>query len=140
MQLTSMYPVLCTKKIAETTAFYVDHFGFTVTFEADWYVSLRHRTSPHYELAIMDYTHPSVPAVGQHAVAGVMLNFEVDDVDAEYQRLVKGRGLPLLHDIRSEAWGQRHFLTADPNGVMIDVITNIPPAGEYVAQYTEPTA
>ena len=140
MQPTSIYPVICTDKIAETAAFYLQHFGFTVTFEADWYVSMRHSTAPQYELAVLDYTHASVPAAGQHAVAGMLLNFEVEDVDAEYKRLIRVAGLPVLLDIRSEAWGQRHFITADPSGVLIDVITNTPPSEEYSAQYTEPVA
>lgn len=136
MQLNSVYPVLCSNKLAETAAFYVEHFGFTRTFEADWYISLRHGTAPQYELAIVDPTHPSVPAAGQRPVAGLLLNFEVDDVDAVYAQLITSAGLPVLRDIRSEEWGQRHFITADPNGVLIDVITTIPASGEYAAQYT----
>jgi catechol 2,3-dioxygenase-like lactoylglutathione lyase family enzyme len=136
MQLTSFYPVIGSDKIAETAAFYVKHFDFSVTFESEWYVSLRHITRIQYELALLDYTHTSLPAVGQKAVAGLLLNFEVEDVDAAYQRLVKEAGLPVLLDIRSEDWGQRHFITADPNGVLIDVITNIPPSEDYAAQYS----
>jgi uncharacterized glyoxalase superfamily protein PhnB len=140
MQLTSFYPVLNTTKLVETTAFYVEHFGFSITFESDWYVSLRHGQATHYELALMNFNHASIPSHKQQTLAGLLLNFEVEDVDAEYARLIHGAGLPVLHDIRSEAWGQRHFMTMDPNGVMIDVITNIPPSGEYAEQYLEPTA
>jgi uncharacterized glyoxalase superfamily protein PhnB len=138
MQPTSIYPVIGSNRLAETAAFYVQHFGFTVTFEAEWYVSMRHAAAPQYELAVLDYNHPSVPAAGQQAVAGLLLNFEVDDVDAEYERLIKGAHLPLLRDLRSEVWGQRHFITGDPNGVLIDVITNVPPSQEYASHYTDP--
>lgn len=136
MQPTSIYPVLCSERLAETAAFYVKHFGFTRTFEADWYISLRHSRAPQFELAILDPRHPSVPALGQRPVAGLFLNFEVDDVDEVYTRLITGVGLPVLRDLRSEEWGQRHFITADPNGVLIDVITNIPPSAEYAVQYS----
>lgn len=138
MQPSSIYPVLCTDRVAETAAFYVAHFGFSVTFEADWYVSLRHRTAPQYELAILDYRHPSVPVAGQRPVSGVLINLEVDDVDAVYAELITGAGLPVLRELTSEEWGQRHFITADPNGVLIDVITNIPPSAAYTVQYTAP--
>ena len=37
-----------------------------------------------------------------------------------------------------EAFGQRHFITADPNGVLIDVIKPIPPSAEFAANYEEP--
>lgn len=135
MQLTSFYPVIGTAQVAGTAAFYRQHFGFTVTFESDWYVSLRLPTTPHAELAILDYRHPTVPVGFRRAIQGLLLNFEVGDVDAEYARLIGAAGLPLHLDLRSEAFGQRHFITADPNGVLIDVITPIPSAPEYAAQF-----
>lgn len=135
MQLSSFYPVLSTTKVLETRNFYTTHFGFTPTFEADWYVSLKF--GDRYELAILDYTHPTVPEAFRKPVQGLLLNFEVEDVDAEYERLIRGAGLPLQHDIRSEAFGQRHFITSDPNGVLIDVITVILPCEEFSKQYIE---
>ena len=44
-------------------------------------------------------------------------------------------GLPILRSLRDEEFGQRHFITADPGGVMIDVIKPIPPSGDFAAQY-----
>jgi hypothetical protein len=34
-------------------------------------------------------------------------------------------------------FGQRHFITRDPNGVLIDVIKIIPPSEEESAQYVD---
>lgn len=132
MQLSSFYPVIGTKQVSESKDFYTQHFGFSVTFEADWYVSLK---KDNYELAILDYTHPTVPERFRKSVQGLILNFEVEDVDAEYERLVKKSNLPVELELRSEDFGQRHFITSDPNGVLIDVITVIPPFGEFVKQY-----
>jgi catechol 2,3-dioxygenase-like lactoylglutathione lyase family enzyme len=132
MQFSSFYPVIGTKHVSESKDFYTKHFGFSITFEADWYVSLK---KDKYELAILDYTHPTVPEGFRKGVQGLILNFEVDDVDAEYERLVKKSKLPLQLELRSEEFGQRHFITSDPNGVLIDVITVIPPSEEYVEQY-----
>ncbi len=137
MRLSSFYPVIGTARVAETCDFYVMHFGFTITFDADWYVSLRLPDPPHYELAILDYTHPTVPAAFRKPVQGLILNFEVADVDAEYRRLVEQNHLPVHLDIRDEAFGQRHFIVADPNGVLIDMITPIPPSEEFIRQYAE---
>ena len=72
-------------------------------------------------------------------VQGLLLNFEIDDVDAEYVRL-KAAGLPILRDIKSEDFGQRHFITHDPAGVMIDVIKVIPPTAEFAVQYADGAA
>ena len=64
----------------------------------------------------------------------MLINFEVEDPDAVYERL-QAAGVPVLHTLRDEDFGQRHFIVADPNGVMIDVIKPIPPSAEYAAQY-----
>jgi catechol 2,3-dioxygenase-like lactoylglutathione lyase family enzyme len=123
--------------VAATRDFYVQHFGFALTFDSDWYVSLKLvEHARQYELAIVDYRHPTMPEPFRRPVQGLILNFEVEDVDAEYERLITQARLPLHKELRSEDFGQRHFITADPNGVLLDVITVIPPSGGFAAQYT----
>ncbi|MEU5878918.1 VOC family protein [Spirillospora sp. NPDC047279] len=131
MKLTSFYPVLGSTRIEESRDFYTRLFGFEVTFETDWYVSLRRPGDPPYELALLDPGHPTVPEAYRRPVRGLLLNFEVEDVDAEWDRLVVGEGLTPELEIRTEEFGQRHFIVADPNGVLIDMIKEIPPAGSY---------
>jgi catechol 2,3-dioxygenase-like lactoylglutathione lyase family enzyme len=133
MKLLGFYPVIGTVKIQEARDFYTTYFSFIVNFEADWYVSLASE-NPKFELALLDYRHDSVPEKFRQPAQGIILNFEVEDVDAEYKRL-KAAGLPMHLELRSEAWGQRHFITSDPNGLLIDVIKNIPPSAEYASQY-----
>lgn len=137
-ELGGFYPVLATRDVAASRDFYTRHLGFEVTFEADWYVSLRRPDAPQYELALLDHAHPTVPE--GHRVAlrgGLLLNFEVDDVDSEHQRLVAEAGLPEVLPLRTEEFGQRHFIIAAPDGVLIDVITVVPPNEEYAARYTD---
>lgn len=57
-------------------------------------------------------------------------------VDDEYERVLAA-GLLILLSLRDEDFGQRHFITADPNGVLIDIIKPIRPSAEYAAQYAE---
>ena len=133
MTLTSSYPVLLTRDVAATAAFYKDHFGFAVNFEADWYVSLKR---DRWELAILDTTHETIPAAYRGpAATGLLVNLEVDDVDAEYARLVLDGPLDPVLPIRSESFGQRHFIVAGPDGVLVDVITPIEPGAEYAEQF-----
>ncbi|MEU9715000.1 VOC family protein [Streptomyces sp. NPDC047976] len=137
-KLGGFYPVLATRDVAASRDFYTRHLGFAVTFEADWYVSLRRPDAPQYELALLAHSHPTVP--DGHRVAlggGLLLNFEVDDVDGEHRRLVVEGGLPEVLSLRTEEFGQRHFIVAAPDGVLVDVITVVPPTGEYAAQYTD---
>ena len=77
-------------------------------------------------LAILAHDHATIPAVGHGQSTGLILNFEVEDVDAEDARL-RAQGVPVVKSLRDEPFGQRHAIFRDPNGVLIDVITPIPP-------------
>lgn len=133
MQLTSVYPVLMSEEPCAVARFYQDYFGFETTFESDWYVSLRRDT---WELAILDPAHESIPAAYRgRAASGVVLNLEVEDVDEAYRRVVERGGLTAVVPLRSEAFGQRHFIVEAPGSVLVDVITPIPPSESHAAQY-----
>ena len=136
MKLTQYYPVIQTTDVAGTAAFYKAHFGFAPAFEAEWYVHLQSTTDPSVNLAVLDAMHETIPEAGRGETRAMILNFEVEDVDAVHQRLANA-GLPMLKPLTDEAFGQRHFITADPNGILIDVIRPIPPSAEFAAQYAE---
>lgn len=136
MKITSYYPVLMVADVAATAAFWTAHFGFAAAFEADWYVHLNHPDDAAVNLAILQGDHATIPVTGRGRASGMLLNFEVEDVDAAHDRLVAA-GLPILLPLRDEAFGQRHFITADPNGVLIDVIRPIQPSPEFAAQYSD---
>src|SRR5690606_5814330 len=93
MKVTSYYPVLMTGDVGGTAAFWQRHFGFVPRFESDWYVHLQSEADEQVNLAILDGDHETIPAAGRGAVGGLLLNFEVEDVDAEYARL-RAAGLP----------------------------------------------
>ncbi|MFF6783311.1 VOC family protein [Streptomyces sp. NPDC012510] len=135
-KLGSFYPVIASRDVTASRDFYVRHFGFAVTFEADWYVSLHRPDVPQYELALLDHGHPTLPEGHRGPLTGgLLLNFEVDDVDSEHARLVADAGLTELLPLRTEDFGQRHFIVAAPDGVLVDVITQVPATGEFVDQY-----
>ncbi|MCR9070977.1 MAG: VOC family protein [Alphaproteobacteria bacterium] len=134
MKCTQFYPVIMTDAVTDTARFYVDHFRFQPAFESDWYVHLQSREDPAVNIAVLDGHHETVPAAGRGHVYGLLINFEVEDVDAEFAR-AEAAGLPILLSLRDEPFGQRHFITRDPSGVLIDVIKPIPPIPEFLAQY-----
>ncbi|MED1723892.1 VOC family protein [Brevibacillus parabrevis] len=138
MKVSSFYPVILSRQVAESARFYGEHFGFDLVFEADWYVSLKHSNGDFpFELAILHPDHDTIPSGYRTSTQGLILNFEVNDVDAEYDKLIQKAGLPVHLDIRDEPFGQRHFITSDPNGVLIDVITVIPPTEAFSSQYVD---
>lgn len=135
MKCTQYYPVIQTRDVAGTKAFYLDHFRFREAFAADWYCHLQSCEDPGVNLAILQSDHETIPEEGRGVVGGLILNFEVADVDAEFAR-AEAAGLPILKTLTDEAFGQRHFITRDPNGVLIDVIRPIPPAAGFAEQYS----
>ncbi|GAB7192625.1 VOC family protein [Kineococcus sp. NUM-3379] len=132
MALTSVYPVLLSDDVPTAAEFYRTHLGFEPVFTSDWYVSLRRDS---WELALVDAQHPTVPGCARRPTAGLLLNLEVDDVDAEYRRLVLDGPLEAVLPLRTEPFGQRHFIVAAPEGVLVDVITPVDPAPEFAAAF-----
>jgi catechol 2,3-dioxygenase-like lactoylglutathione lyase family enzyme len=122
--------------VAASSRFYQTHFRFRPLFESDWYIHLQSVEDAAVNLALLDGDHETVPEAARGRAGGVLLNFEVADVDAVYREL-SARGLPILLALRDEPFGQRHFITRDPEGVLIDVITPIPPSPEFLAQYAD---
>ncbi|MEP1142653.1 MAG: VOC family protein [Henriciella sp.] len=134
MRPMQYYPLIQTEDVVGTSSFYQRHFGFRPMFESDWYVHLQSVAEPSVNLAVLKHDHETIPAEARGVTQGVILTFEVEDVDAEDARL-RAEGVSVVSKLRSEDHGQRHAIYRDPNGIMIDVITPIPPAPEFQADY-----
>lgn len=134
MKLTQYYPVIQTDDVEGTAEFYKTHFGFVSRFDSDWYIHLQSETDEYVNLAVLQHDHETIPKAGRGKTSGVILNFEIDDVDAEYDK-IKAAGVGIVKELQDEAFGQRHFIAQDPNGILIDVIKPIPPSEEFLENY-----
>ncbi len=132
MPATSFYPVLMSHDVDAAASFYRELVGFETTFESDWYVSLRLGA---FELAILAHDHATIPAGYGALPRGVIVNLEVDDVDAVHRNLDSRPDVEVVLPLRDEDFGQRHFIIAAPDGVLLDVIQPVPPADEYADAY-----
>lgn len=132
MKSTQFYPVIVCDDVSGTAAFYTSSFRFRPAFESDWYVHLQSGEDPSVNIAILQRGHETIPAEGQGAA--LIINFEVDDPDTEFER-ARNAGLPILKPLTDEEFGQRHFITRDPAGNLIDIIKPIAPSEAYAAQY-----
>ncbi len=135
MKCTQFYPVIMTDDVAGTAQFYRDHFRFIPSFESEWYVHLQSSEDESVNIAVLQGDHETIPEAARGRVSGLLINFEVEDVDQEFARAGRA-GLPILLPLKDEPFGQRHFITQDPNGVLIDVVKPIPPTGAFTAQYS----
>ena len=133
---TGFFPVLTTSKLKECSAFYTQYFGFNVAFEAEWYIHLISENG--IQLGFLQSNHSSQPEFLHKSYSGdgVIYSFEVRDVDQEYEKLRNAK-VPILLDVKTEDWGQRHFMIKDPSGMVLDVVQATEPSDEYKDQYKE---
>lgn len=129
MHTDSFYPLLQVSDVEESASFYETHFGFSRIFDSDWYVQLRAKAEHPFEIALIAHDHDSIPVAGQGVSRGVILSFYVADAAEEANRLAAA-GIKVVQPLRDEVFGQRHVIVADPDGVLIDVITPISPAAQ----------
>ena len=140
--ITSIFPTVAADDVAATRDFYTGLFGFRVVFDSGWYVQLEAPDGTKPQVGIVERSHASIPEGFRNRPAGVLVAIEVDDVDAVHARAAAA-GLPMPLPLRSEDFGQRHFMTVDPAGTLVDVITPIPPDATNAAHNAEgpaPTA
>lgn len=132
--MNSLFPDICTHDVQACVDFYTALFAFRPVFQADWYAQLVSPDNPSVQIAFVERGHDSVPAEHRLAPQGVLVTLEVDDVDAVHARALD-LGHAITYALRSEVWGQRHFMLQDPNGLLVDVVQLIPPAPEFLAEH-----
>lgn len=120
MSFTRILTNICSDRLSESRDFYVALLGFEVNYDSDWYVQLRCPTHHELEFGIIARTNELVPASFQNAPTGMYVTFVVPDVDAVYLK-AKALGLVIVQEPKNEFYGQRRFLTVDPNGCLIDI-------------------
>lgn len=131
--MDALFPLTFTAAPADARDFYVTLLGFDVVVDVGWYVQLAMPDDPSIRIAFVAADHHSVPEAFRATPAGVAVTVEVDDVAAVHARAVE-LGLPVLGELRDEEWGQRHFHTQDPTGLLVDVVESVPPGPGSLAR------
>ena len=111
---------ICSDNLQQSKEFYVNLLGLNVKYDSDWYVQLCSPIDAEIEYGIIQRSHDLVPTQYQQKPTGMYVTFVVDDVDVAYQKALE-MGLKILQEPRNEFYGQRRFLTEDPNGCLIDI-------------------
>ena len=130
MKIRRVDSTISTNKLQESKEFYMQNFDFRLVYESDWYVELIAR-----DLASgISFTLPQREEGEFFNGKGLIISFEVDDVDAEYDRL-KAAGVQIYQEMQDKPWGERSFVIDDPNGVHIYIHTAIARNPEYQEIY-----
>lgn len=111
---------ICSDNLHISKEFYVGLLGFKVKYDSDWYVQLCSPENEEIEYGIIQRNHELVPKEYQQSPNGMYVTFVINDVDATYKRAIEME-LDILQEPRNEFYGQRRFLTKDPNGCLIDI-------------------
>ena len=127
MKIKKLSPIVTTEKLDEVRAFYTQHLGFRVCFDyPGGYLGLQSAQDEAIVISFMTPCEQGQPYGGH----GVTLCLEVDDVDAEHERLSQA-GAPIAVPLKDNPWGDRSFIAIDPVGVSVYVYSPIEMTEEF---------
>lgn len=118
-------PCFTVADVAAIRDFFVDRFGARVSFDCGWYVNL-HLGGAGSSVQFMAPRGDAPVA----SLAGISLNFQVDDVDAEYAHLADA-GLPEAMPLEDHTWGDRGFAVVGPLGLVLYLFSPRAPSPEF---------
>lgn len=124
--MNSLFPLILTDRLEDAAEFYRTLFGLEVVAELGWYVQLHPPDNEASQIAFISPDHDSAPASHRGAPHGVLITIEVADA-AAVRDVVGKAGHPVVVELQDEAWGQRHSMTRDPTGLLVDVVQQLGP-------------
>jgi predicted enzyme related to lactoylglutathione lyase len=126
MRVVRIVPNVASEAFVASRDFYSEMFDLEVSVELDdWYLQLKSADDPRLNIG---FVKPGSGLFADRepslASSGVVLTIHVDDVDEAYERATR-LGAEVVAEIRDEDHGQRHFLVVDPNGLLLNVMSNV---------------
>jgi uncharacterized glyoxalase superfamily protein PhnB len=126
MKANNLSSCIVTDKVDESREFYIKNFNAKITFDCGWYVNMEFGKNT----STLQFIAPQQPKQPTCNGSGLMYNFEVNDVDQEYERLTQ-LGNEAVMPLEDHPWGDRGFAILDPNGVMLYIYSNREPTDEF---------
>ncbi|THA73203.1 glyoxalase [Streptomyces sp. A0642] len=112
---------------ASSARFFVSHLGFREVLAAQGMTHLS-RDDAATDLVLRKSAGPGARQRNPAARADVAVSFTVTSIHAEYERL-RREGARITLPVRKEPWGEWVLQLTDPNGVVVQLVAWIPPAG-----------
>ena len=94
--------------------------GFIIKYDSDWHVQLYSPNSSDIEYGIIRRNRELVSSDYQNKSPSIHVAFVVPNVDLRYKKAID-MDISIIQKPRNEFYGQRRFLTQDPNGCLVDV-------------------
>ena len=129
MKTKELSTCFITSEVDACREFYKNHFSAKAIFDAGWYVNLRIAgDGPSIQFMQPQDDMPIFNG------PGIMLNFNVEDVDKEHARLTKA-GLHTAMPLEDHPWGDRGFSIIDPIGNSVYIYSDREPTNEFKQYY-----
>ncbi|GLW32148.1 VOC family protein [Actinoplanes regularis] len=120
MRIKSSVVCLTVDDVPTSSKFLADHFGYVEQMSAPGFASLAREDGGVDVVFHARGLEVLPPELREVPVAGTIVAFVVDDLDAEQDRL-RAEGVEPSLPIREEPWGERLLLVTDPNGVVYEL-------------------
>jgi predicted enzyme related to lactoylglutathione lyase len=117
MSIRRIVPNIQSARIDESRKFYTEVLGLKVAMDMGWIVTLVSPGNPTAQVSLLSGPAPAAPQTQ------ITLSIEVEDVEAIHAKAV-AEGIPIIYPLTTESWGVRRFHVADPNGVVINVMSH----------------
>ncbi|RKZ51179.1 MAG: glyoxalase [Candidatus Parabeggiatoa sp. nov. 3] len=128
MKTNELSTCFCTNDVDTCREFYQRYFSAKTVFDCGWYVNLCIGGNGYVQFMQPQGDMPTFSGTG------VMLNFKVDDVDAEHAKL-KEAGLQTAMPLEEHPWGDRGFSIIDPIGNSVYIYSDREPSDEFKQYY-----
>ena len=115
MSIKRVVPDIISQRMDESRKFYTEFLGFDVAMDMGWVLTFASPTNPTAQITLVQGS--------EKAMSQPNMSIEVEDVDAVYAKALE-LGLPIVYPITNEPWGVRRFFVADPNGVIINLLSH----------------
>ena len=125
MKTNELSTCFITNDVDACREFYERYFSAIAIFDAGWYVNLRIAGDG----ASIQFMQPQGDTLA-FGGTGIMLNFNVEDVDAEHARLM-AVGLQTAMPLEDHPWGDRGFSVKDPIGNSVYIYSDREPSDEF---------
>lgn len=111
---------ICSDDLQNSKTFYTSLLDLKIKYDSDWYIQLFVPENSEIEFGIIQKDHALVPKEYQNSPNGMYVTFVVPDVDETYKKAIAIQA-PIIQEPKNEFYGQRRFLTQDPNGCLLDI-------------------
>jgi len=116
VNIRRVVPDIKSDRIDESRDFYAGILGFQIAMDMGWVITFVSPTNPTAQITVIRDDHS--------ANVHPQMSIEVDNVDEAHAKAVE-RGLKIVYPLTDEPWGVRRFFVADPNGLVINILSHI---------------